>query len=140
MSESSEYIIPEGYLFTKDHEWVRIEEDIATVGITDYAQKMMGEIVFVELPNKGKSFNVHDEVAVVESTKTASDVYSPVAGGVIEVNERLESEPDLVNKDCYNAGYICKMKISDMSGIDHLKDPKGYDTYLKGQSESIFTK
>jgi len=122
----------EGLLYTKNHEWARIDAGIATIGITDYAQQMLGELVFVELPAIGKEFAGYDELAVVESTKAASDVYSPVAGKVIEVNCKLESQPELINQDCYNAGWICKMQITDMKSVENLIDSKQYEEYVVG--------
>ena len=122
----------EGLLYTKDHEWARIDAGIATIGIADYAQQMLGELVFVELPTIGKEFAGYDELAVVESTKATSDIYSPVAGKVIEVNCKLESQPELINQDCYNAGWICKMQITDMKSIENLMDSKQYEEYVGG--------
>ena len=122
----------EGLLYTKDHEWARVEADIATIGITDYAQQMLGEIIFVELPAIGKEFAGHDELAVVESTKAASDIYSPVAGKVVEVNGELESQPELINQDCYNAGWICKLQITDTKSVENLMDSKQYEGYVGG--------
>ena len=122
----------EGLLYTKDHEWARVEEDIATIGITDYAQQMLGEIIFVELPAIGKEFAGNDELAVIESTKAASDIYSPLAGKVIEVNGELESQPELINQDCYNAGWICKLQITDTKSVESLMDSKQYEGYVSG--------
>ena len=126
-------MVVEGLLYTKDHEWAKIEAEIATIGITDYAQQMLGEIVFVELPVIGKEFAGNDELAVVESTKAASDLFCPVAGKVIEVNGELESEPELINQDCYNAGWICKLQITDTNSVENLMDSKQYEEYLAGQ-------
>jgi len=125
-------MVIEGLLYTKDHEWARIDADVATIGITDYAQQMLGELVFVELPDMGKECAGHDELAVVESTKAANDIYSPVAGKVIEVNGELESQPELINKDCYNAGWICKLQITDTKSVESLMDSKQYEEYLGG--------
>jgi len=125
-------MVVEGLLYTKSHEWVRVEADIATIGVTDYAQQMLGEIVFVELPAIGKEFAQQDELAIVESTKAASDVYSPVAGKVIEVNSELESKPDLINQDCYNAGWICRLKITDTNSVENLMDSRQYQEYVGG--------
>jgi len=125
-------MVIEGLLYTKDHEWARIDADVATIGITDYAQQMLGELVFVELPDIGKEFAGHDELAVVESTKAANDIYSPVAGKVIEVNGELESQPELINQDCYNAGWICKLQITDTKSVESLMDSKQYEEYLGG--------
>jgi len=125
-------MVVEELLYTKDHEWARIEANIATIGVTDYAQQMLGEIIFVELPAIGKEFAGHDELAVVESTKAASDIYSPVAGKVIEVNGELESQPELINQDCYNAGWICKLQITDTKSVENLMDSKQYEGYVGG--------
>ena len=125
-------MVAKGLLYTKDHEWAKIEEDVATIGITDYAQQMLGELVFVELPQVGKAFAAKEDMAVVESTKTASDVYSPVAGEVVEVNSELESQPELVNQDCYKEGWICKLKIRDAKSVEDLMDSKQYEEYLQG--------
>jgi glycine cleavage system H protein len=118
-------------LYTKDHEWAKVDGDTATIGITFYAQEQLGEIVFVELPKVGKEFGVHKEMAVVESSKAASDVYCPVAGKVTEVNSELESKPELINEDCYGQGWICKLKIADKKWLQDLMDAKKYEEYLK---------
>jgi glycine cleavage system H protein len=123
--------VQQGLLHTKDHEWAKVDGDTATVGITDYAQEQLGEIVFVELPKVGKEFGVHKELAVVESSKAASDVYCPVAGQVIEVNSELETKPELINEDCYGKGWICKLKITDQKSLTDLMDAKKYEEYLK---------
>ncbi len=125
-------MVIEGLLYTKDNEWARIDADVATIGITDYAQQMLGELVFVELPEIGKECDGHDELAVVESTKAANDIYSPVAGKVIEVNDELESRPELINQDCYSAGWICKLQITDVKSVESLMDSKQYEEYLGG--------
>lgn len=124
-------MVIEGLFYTKDHEWVKIEDKTATVGITDYAQEMLGEITFVELPAVGKEFDVHDEMAVVESSKAASDVYCPVAGKVIEINSELESSPELINENCYEKGWICKLQITAPDPANSLMDAKKYEEYLK---------
>jgi len=116
--------------YTKDHEWAEINGSIATIGITDYAQHSLGEITFVELPALNKKLNVHDALAVVESSKAASDVYSPLAGEVAEVNEALSSTPELINQDCFKAGWICKLKVSSPD-TKHLMNASQYEEYLK---------
>lgn len=126
-------MVIEGLLYTKDHEWVGIDADVATIGITDYAQQMLGELVFLELPDIGKEYDRGGELAVVESTKAANDIYAPVAGKVIEVNDELESQPELINQDCYSAGWICKLQITDMKSIESLMDSKQYEEYLAGR-------
>lgn len=121
----------QGLLYTKDHEWVKVEDDTATIGITDYAQEQLGEVVFVELPKVGKELRVHKELAVVESSKAAADVYSPVAGKVTKVNSELEAAPELLNEDCYGKGWICKLTIADTKSLSELMDAKQYEEYLK---------
>jgi len=123
-------MVVEGLLYTKDHEWVKVEGDAAIMGITDYAQEQLGEIVFVELPEVGKEFGVHAEISVVESSKAAGDVYCPVAGKVSEVNEELNTKPELVNEDCYNAGWICKLTVGDKAVLDDLMDARKYEEFL----------
>lgn len=121
-----------GLLFTKDHEWVNIEGTVATIGITDYAQEQLGELVFVELPAMDKQVRANDEIAIVESSKAASDVYSPVTGKVIEVNHELESRPELINEDCYKSGWIAKLQLTDPKSHEGLMDSKQYDEYVEG--------
>jgi glycine cleavage system H protein len=123
-------MIPERLYYTKDHEWAKVEGDSAVVGITDHAQESLGEVTFVELPQVDKSIAQHGQIGTVESSKAASDIYSPVAGTVTQVNEKLESEPELINKDCYGAGWICKVKMSDLAGIKNLMNAKQYEKYL----------
>ena len=121
--------IPADLKYTKDHEWVRIEGDIATFGISDHAQEALGDIVFVELPEIGRSIDAGEAYAVVESVKAVSDVYAPVAGEVIEVNEELEGEPEKVNSDAYGAGWIAKVKMSGET-IELMSDDE-YTTFLE---------
>jgi glycine cleavage system H protein len=123
--------VKEGLRYTKDHEWIKVDGDAGTIGITDYAQEQLGEIVFVELPQVGKEFATHKEISVVESSKAAGDVYCPVGGKVTEVNSELESKPELINEDCYGAGWICKLKITDKKALNSLMDAKKYEEYLK---------
>jgi glycine cleavage system H protein len=122
----------EGLLYTKEHEWIKIEGDNAIVGITDHAQEMLGEITYVELPKVGKEFETGTEMAVVESSKAASDVFAPVGGEVMEVNQTLETKPELINEDCYKAGWICKLRITDKEAAKKLMSAKEYEEYLKG--------
>lgn len=125
-------MIAEGLLYTQDHEWVKVEGQTATIGITDYAQEMLGEITFVELPEIGLQVKQKDELAVAESAKSASDVYCPVTGKVTEVNSELESRPELINDDCYGAGWICRLEITDPKAGENLMDSKQYEQFLKG--------
>ncbi len=123
-------MVPEDLLYTKDHEWAEVKGDVATVGITDYAQHSLGEITFVELPAAGKQLNVHDVAAVVESSKAASDIYSPLKGQVAEVNDELSTKPELINKDCYKTGWIFKLKVG-AADTKHLMNASRYEEYLK---------
>jgi glycine cleavage system H protein len=113
-------------LYTPDHEWLRIEGDVATIGVTDYAQSQLGDVVFVELPKVGRSFKKEEAAAVVESVKAASDVYAPISGDVLEVNEALATEPALVNSDAGGKAWFFKMKIADKSELDGLMDEAAY--------------
>ena len=125
-------MVIEGLYYTEEHEWARIEGDIATIGITDHAQELLGEITFVELPIVDKEIQQKDELGVVESSKAASDVYAPVTGKVTKVNSELESAPEKINEDCYNTGWICTIQITDKSTIDNMMDAKQYEAYLNG--------
>ncbi|GGD18170.1 glycine cleavage system protein GcvH [Pyruvatibacter mobilis] len=116
--------------YTKDHEWVRIEGDTVTVGITDYAQEQLGDVVYVELPDVGKAVKAGDEAAVVESVKAASEVYAPVSGEVVEVNETLADAPAGVNEDATGAGWFVKLKLADAGELDGLMSEDAYKTYL----------
>ena len=117
--------------YTKDHEYIRIEGDVGTVGISDYAQSQLGDVVFVELPAKGKTVAKGGEAAVVESVKAASEVYAPVSGEVIEVNAALEAAPGTVNEDASGAGWFVKIKLSDASELAGLMSEDEYQAYLK---------
>jgi glycine cleavage system H protein len=116
--------------FTEDHEWIELDGDIATVGITDYAQSQLGDIVFVEVPEEGKQVVKGDDAAVVESVKAASDVYAPVSGTVIEGNSALDGEPALVNEDPEGEGWFFKMTLSDTSELDGLMDEAAYADFV----------
>jgi len=121
--------IPADLKYTKEHEWVRIEGDIATFGVSDHAQEALGDIVFVELPEIGRSVEAAEAYAVVESVKAVSDIYAPVAGEIIAVNEVLEGEPEKVNTEPYGAGWIAKVKMT--SGSDELMSDHEYTTFLE---------
>lgn len=124
-------MIKEDLLYTKEHEWVKVDGDTATVGITDHAQEMLGEVTFVELPAADSEVTAGDEFAVAESSKAASDIYAPVTGKVTEINDQLESNPEKINEDCYGEGWICKIQITDKSTVDKLMDAKQYEQLLK---------
>lgn len=116
--------------FTKDHEWLSIEGDIATVGITQYAQEQLGDLVFLELPTVGRRFEPGAAAAVVESVKAASDVYAPVSGEVTQVNESAVNEPGLVNSDPMGKGWLFKMKMTDPAQVDALIDERAYQAMI----------
>lgn len=118
---------PQDLKYSKEHEWVRVEGDVGTVGITQYAVSSLGDVVFVELPEVGDEFDQDGVFGSVESTKAVSDLFSPVAGEVVEINEALEDAPESVNKDCYGDGWIMKIRITDPSQLDGLMDAAAYD-------------
>jgi glycine cleavage system H protein len=117
-------------LYTADHEWIRIEGDVATIGVTDYAQSQLGDVVFVELPKVGRSLKKAEAAAVVESVKAASDVYAPISGEVLEVNAQLASEPALVNSDAADKAWFFKLKIADRSELGGLMDEAAYQKQI----------
>ena len=116
--------------YTKEHEWVRLDGDLATVGISDYAQEQLGELVFVELPEIGRQVSQGGSLAVVESVKAASDVYAPVGGEVVETNGDLENDPGLVNRSAEGDGWFCKLRIADRAELTQLMDAAAYNAYL----------
>jgi glycine cleavage system H protein len=116
--------------YTKDHEWLNVEGDIATIGITDYAQSQLGDVVFVELPEIGRSVTQGGDAAIVESVKAASDVYGPISGTVTETNAALESDPALVNTAPESDGWFFKLKISDLAELDELMDAESYAAFV----------
>lgn len=117
--------------YTQDHEWIAVDGDTATVGITDYAQEQLGEVVFVELPDVGKDVGQGDESAVIESVKAAGELKSPASGAVTEINELLNDEPGKVNEDPQGDGWFFKMAITDASELDDLMDEDAYKTYVE---------
>lgn len=123
---------PQNLKYTASHEWVEVDGDIATVGITDHAAELLGDLVFVELPEMDDELAASDGLAVVESVKAASDVYCPVGGTVVEINQDLEDSPELINESAFSGGWICKIKMSDVGELDDLMDA---DKYLDSLSE-----
>ena len=117
--------------YTRDHEWIRLDGDIATIGISDYAQEQLGDVVFVELPTIGKTFEKGAEAAVVESVKTASEIFAPVAGEVVEINEALEGEPGTVNASPEGDGWFMKLKVANAAEVNELMDADGYEAFLE---------
>ncbi len=126
--------IPEGLLYTKEHEWVKVEGDTAIMGITDYAQNSLGDITFIELPEKGAESKQSEAIATVESVKAASDVYAPLSGTVEKVNEALADAPELVNQSPYDKGWFVEIKIKDLREKDALMDVSDYKNYVEGLS------
>ena len=122
--------IPEALQYTSEHEWVAIEGDVATIGITDYAQRELGDIVFVELPNKGDSTNQTEAFSTIEAVKAVSELYAPLSGEIQDVNSTLEEQPDLINNDPYGEGWIIKLKISDESELKKLLSAEDYQSQI----------
>lgn len=127
--------IPEDLRYTGKHEWIRTEGEYGTVGITDYAQQMLGDIVFVELPELGTLIRKGESFGVVESVKAASDIYAPVSGEVVEVNEGLAEHPELVNHSPYGKGWMIRVKISNPAELDDLMDCREYENFVQKESE-----
>ena len=119
--------------YTKEHEWIRVEGDVATVGITDFAQGQLGDVVFVEIPEAGRRVEKGGEAAVVESVKAASDVYAPVSGEVVEGNNALVEDPSLVNSDPEGEGWFFRLRLSDASELDGLMDAEAYKSFCESQ-------
>ncbi|MFQ5883115.1 MAG: glycine cleavage system protein GcvH [Candidatus Methylomirabilales bacterium] len=123
--------VPEGLKYTREHEWIKVEGERGRVGITHYAQDQLGDVVFVELPKKGRRLRQMEPFGVVESVKAVSDLYCPVGGEVLEVNAKLERKPELVNSDPYGAGWMILIKITDQKGLDNLLSAPDYAAYLE---------
>ena len=122
--------LPEGLRYTKEHEWIRMEGDTATIGITDFAQHELGDIVYVEIETVGKDLNSGDVFGTVEAVKTVSDLFLPVSGNILEVNPKLNSNPDLVNTDPYGEGWMVKMKVSNTADVEALMDKAAYESLV----------
>jgi glycine cleavage system H protein len=122
--------VPEGLYYSKDHEWLRVEGETGTVGITDHAQNSLGDVVYVELPKAGETFAAHDTFGSVESVKAVSELFLPVAGEVTEVNESLTDEPEKVNTDPYGDGWMLRLKLSNRGEVDSLLSAAEYEDYI----------
>ncbi len=122
--------IPEDLLYTNDHEWIRVQDDVITIGITEYAQEQLGDVVYVELPDEGQEIEAEDAFGSVESVKAVSEIYSPIGGKVSEVNELLEDSPEKVNTDPYGDGWMVQLEAADLSALDSLMSPEEYEKYL----------
>ena len=121
---------PENLKYTKDHEWISVEGDVATVGITDFAQSELGDIVFVDISTQGESLSQHDVFGTVEAVKTVSDLYMPISGEILEVNSGLDSAPESVNSDAYGSGWMVKVKLSNASELDELMSATDYKALI----------
>jgi glycine cleavage system H protein len=126
---------PPGLRYSKEHEWVAAEESVATIGITDHAQEQLGEIVYIELPSIGEKVSKDDPFGVVESVKAVSDIYAPVSGTVLEVNEDLAESPEVVNEDPYGDGWLIKVKVSDPADLDDLMDSDEYEQMVAREKD-----
>jgi glycine cleavage system H protein len=125
-------IIPEGLFYTKEHEWIKIDGDTATVGITDYAQNSLGDITFVELPDIGSEINQADKMSTIESVKAASDVYAPLSGTVIKTNQDIVNSPELINQSPYDRAWFAIIQIKDVLQKNHLMNAAEYKQYVEG--------
>jgi len=132
MKELDELVIADDVRYTKDHEWGRLEGDVVTCGLSDYAQDQLGDIVYVELPELGQELEQGSEFGTVESVKAVAELYSPVSGEVTEINSELEDSPQLVNQDPYGQGWLIKIKPRDIKELDKLMDAAQYKEMLKG--------
>jgi glycine cleavage system H protein len=126
---------PDDFRYSKDHEWLKVEGDMGTVGITEFAQKQLGDVVYVELPQPGAVLEFHQSLGVIESVKAVSDVYSPLSGEVVEINEKLNESPELVNEDPHGKGWIVRIKIKDESEVEKLMSASEYEKFLEGLEE-----
>jgi glycine cleavage system H protein len=127
--------VPEDLHYSKDHEWVRVEGDTAVVGITDYAQDSLGDVVYVELPKVGEEFAANESFGSVESVKAVSEVFSPVSGEIVGINEALADEPEKVNQDPYGEGWMIRVKMSNPGEVDSLLTAAEYEDFTKGETE-----
>lgn len=125
--------VPEELHYSKDHEWIRVEGDIGTIGITDHAQDSLGDVVYVELPKTGESFAAHESFGSVESVKAVSEIFTPVGGTVTEVNESLQDEPEKVNTDPYGDGWMIRVKMSNPGEVDSLLSAAEYEDFTKAE-------
>jgi len=133
MADTDEH--PSDLLYNRDHDWARVDGSVATVGITSFAQKQLGEIVFVELPNVGDRPSAEDAVATVESVKAVSEVFAPLSGEVIEINEAIADAPELVNEDPYGEGWMFKLKLSSKDELEQLLDSEAYARLLAAEGD-----
>lgn len=122
---------PDDLKYTKEHEWVKMDGNIATVGITDYAQDQLGDVVYLEFPEEGEAVTKGDAFGVVESVKAVSDIYAPVSGEVVELNDPVKEGPEVLNEDPYGEGWLVRVEMSNLEELDELLDSKAYQAYIK---------
>ena len=122
--------VPKDLLFTDEHEWVKIDDNIATIGITDYAQRELGDIVFIEFPSLNSNYNKGESMGTIEAVKTVADIFMPISGQIIELNDVLNDNPETVNNNPFNDGWILKLQIKDMCEVSDLMDSKKYKTFI----------
>jgi glycine cleavage system H protein len=127
--------VPEDLHYSKDHEWLRVDGDVATIGITDYAQNSLGDVVYVELPRAGDEFAAHESFGSVESVKAVSELFTPVSGKVVESNQILQDEPEKVNEDPYGDAWMIRVKMSKPGEVDSLLTPAEYEDFTKAETE-----
>ena len=127
--------VPEDLHYSKDHEWIRVEGDVGVIGITDHAQNSLGDVVYVELPKAGESFSAHEPFGSVESVKAVSEIFSPVGGEVVEVNEALQDEPERVNTDPYGEGWMIRVRMTNPGEVDSLLSAAEYEDFTKAEAE-----
>lgn len=124
---------PKDYLYSEDHEWIRVEEATAILGITEFAQTELGEVVFVELPETGQVFDAGDEIGTIESVKAVAELYTPVAGEIVEVNESVADDPEMLNDDPHGDGWLVKIRYSSAGDLDDLMDAEAYAAHVEGE-------
>ena len=122
---------PRDYLYSREHEWVRVEDDLCVLGITEFAQQELGEVVFVELPEIGQVFDTNDELGTIESVKAVAEVFTPVAGEVVEVNDAVVDDPELLNEDPHHEGWLLKIRFSSADDLKSLMKPEEYEEYVQ---------
>jgi glycine cleavage system H protein len=122
---------PTEYLYSKEHEWIRVEDDVCVLGITEFAQQELGEVVFVELPEPGMVFNTDDEIGTIESVKAVAEVYTPVAGEIVEINDAVVDDPELLNEEPHAEGWLVKIRFSSAADLKSLMNAEQYEEYVK---------
>lgn len=122
---------PTEYLYSKEHEWVRVDDDICVLGITEFAQQELGEVVYVELPEVGQVFNTNDEIGTIESVKAVAEVYTPVAGEIVEINDAVVDDPELLNEEPQSEGWLVKIRFSSAADLKSLMNAEQYEEYVK---------